>query len=105
MIKKIIGFLIGAVVLIGVCVASIIIYFQNIDGVSVGTRIEQSQTDKPALLVIDIQEGITGKSASKMTKSMVRQSGPFLSCIFPMCADSGRLRYGRRRVVSFAFAS
>jgi nicotinamidase/pyrazinamidase len=76
--KILISLGVGAVVLLGACVAYFFIYFQKIDGISIGSKITQGQPDKPALLVIDIQEGITGKSAPKFTQNMVRQSGPFI---------------------------
>jgi nicotinamidase/pyrazinamidase len=76
--KLLTGLAVGVVVLLGACVAYFFIYFQKIDGVSAGPAIAQGQPDKPALLVIDIQEGITGKSAPKFNQKMVRQSGSFI---------------------------
>jgi nicotinamidase-related amidase len=76
--KLLIGLAIGVVVLVGACAAYFFMYFQKIDGVSTGPAIAQGRPDKPALLVIDIQQGITGKTAPKFTQNMVRQSGPFI---------------------------
>ena len=73
-----IGLAAGVAVLLGASAAYVFMYFQKIDGVSTGPQIAQGQPDKPALLVIDIQEGITGRSAPKFTQSMARQSGPFI---------------------------
>ena len=71
--KILISLGVGAAVLLGACVAYFFIYFQKIDGISIGSKIAQGQPDKPALLVIDIQEGITGKSAPTFTQNMVRK--------------------------------
>jgi nicotinamidase-related amidase len=76
--KIVIRTVMGAAVLIVAGIAYFFIYFHNIDGISVGPAIPQNQPDKPALLVIDIQEGITGNSAPKFMQNMVRQSGPFI---------------------------
>jgi len=76
--KILISLIIAVVVLIGACFAYVSVFFKKMDGVSTGPKIAQNQPDKPALLVIDIQEGITGKTAPKFTKSMVLQSEPFI---------------------------
>ncbi len=81
---------VGAVVLLGACVAYVFIYFQRIDGVSTGPIIAQRQPDRSALLVIDIQEGITGKSAPKFNQNMARQSGPFIEKVNQVIAMAQR---------------
>jgi nicotinamidase/pyrazinamidase len=76
--KLLIRLAIAVAVLIGVCFGYVVVSFQKMDGVSTGPKIAQNQPDKPALLVIDIQEGITGKTAPKFTQNMVLQSVPFI---------------------------
>jgi nicotinamidase-related amidase len=76
--KLLIGLAIAAAAGIVACVLYSFIYFKLIDGVSTGTKITQGRPERSALLVIDIQEGITGKYAPKFMRNMARQSGPFI---------------------------
>lgn len=69
-------------VVVAVFIASpllyITLYFQRIGVVSEGQKIEQGLPEKSALLVIDIQEGATGKYASPIFHGLVKQSEPFI---------------------------
>jgi nicotinamidase-related amidase len=76
--KLLIALAVCLVVLLGACAVYFFMYFHGISGVSTGPAVPQGLPDKPALLVIDIQEGITGKTAPKFTQNMVKQSGPFI---------------------------
>ncbi len=48
------------IIIAGLFAFNIILYKKNIYSISLGTEIEANILDKPALLVMDIQEGTTG---------------------------------------------
>lgn len=56
-------------------------FFNRMGVVADGAPITRDATDRPALLVIDIQEGITGQSASGFNRNLVRQSEPFIQAV------------------------
>ncbi|MEW6517570.1 MAG: cysteine hydrolase [candidate division FCPU426 bacterium] len=56
-------------------------FFHRMAVVTTGAPITREAEDRPALLVIDIQEGITGQSAPQFNRNMVRQSGAFIQAV------------------------
>jgi nicotinamidase-related amidase len=80
--KKIVLSILSVVVVLGVMLFAYMGYFFKQQGViSQGQPIVRGEIDNPALLVIDIQEGITGKLASSYTRGLARQSGPFIQTV------------------------
>ena len=69
------------VIIIGLFAFKLILYKKNISGISLGTEIRTDILDRPALLVVDIQEGTTGylsdnefyKSGSGLLISKINQ--------------------------------
>lgn len=76
--KLILGILAVLVVLIVFVIGYMGYFFQRAGAVSKGEPIVASDVDTPALLVIDIQEGITGTLASSFTEGFAQQAEPFI---------------------------
>jgi nicotinamidase/pyrazinamidase len=84
--KALVTLAIAAALLFAACVGCAALYFHSAGEVSAGEKIAPGRADTPALLVVDIQEGITGPAASKLTQAMARQSGPFIAKVNSMIA-------------------
>jgi nicotinamidase/pyrazinamidase len=76
------------VIIIGLFAFNLILYRKNVNSISLGTEIEAGIIERPALLVVDIQEGTTGSfSDLDFYKS---SSGPLISRINQLIDSTGR---------------
>lgn len=77
--------LLGSATVVIVLVVVIFAYmgyvFKQAGVVSKGEAIVPGEIDRPALMVIDIQEGITGQLASFFTKGFAEQAEPFIQTV------------------------
>jgi nicotinamidase-related amidase len=76
------------VIIIGLFAFNLILYKKNVNSISLGTEIKSDVINKPALLVVDIQEGTTGEISD--IENYKRTSGPLINKINQLIDSAGK---------------